>query len=247
MKKSKSEDNILITSTDEELLGNINKLDIVFKIMEENILKTLGKNENLRNEMILITEELENEKEDLQKKIQEREKEYKSILIEYEGEKENSDLISFTPEEYNMYFRKLHIELFECVKDVAIKNKKDIDEYNIIDKIIKPNLKEITDKERKIDSLIIDMEKYSKQNKKLFNISVTKVKNENKILNYYEERNIREIANTRRNAKILDKINKILISGRHKYKNPIALTIKKRRNNIKELKTEPSDFKLLYY
>ena len=39
MKKSKSEDNILITSTDEELLGNINKLDIVFKIMEKNILQ----------------------------------------------------------------------------------------------------------------------------------------------------------------------------------------------------------------
>ena len=108
-------------------------------------------------------------------------------------------------------------------------------------------MKEITDKERKIDSLIIDMEKYSKQDKKLFNISVTKVKNENKILKYYEERNIREIANTKRNAKILDKINKILISRRHKYKNPIPLTIKKRRNNIKELKTEPSDFKLLYY
>ena len=248
MKKSKSEDNILITSTDEELLGNINKLDIVFKIMEENILKTLGKNENLRNEMILITEELENEKEELQKKIQEREKEYKSILIEYEGEKENSDLISFTPEEYNRYFRKLHIELFECVKDLAIKNKKDIDEYNIIDKIIKPTLRDITDKERKIDSLIIDMEKYSKQDKILFNNSVTKVKNENKILKYYEERNNREIANTIRNAKILDKINKILITGKHKYKNPIPLTIiKKRRNNIKELKTEPSDFKLLYY
>ena len=91
--------------------------------------------------------------------------------------------------------RKLHIELFESVKDVTIKNKKDIDEYNIIDKIIKPTLRDITDKERKIDNLIIDMEKYSKQDKILFNSSVTKIKNENKILKYYEERNNREVAN----------------------------------------------------
>ena len=83
-KKTKSEDNILITSTDEELLGNINKMDIVFKIMEENILKTLAKKEKLRNEIVLINEEEENEKEDMQKKIEEREKEYKSALIEYQ-------------------------------------------------------------------------------------------------------------------------------------------------------------------
>ena len=43
MKKSKPEDNILITSTNEELLSNIHKIDIVFKFMEENILKALAK------------------------------------------------------------------------------------------------------------------------------------------------------------------------------------------------------------
>jgi hypothetical protein len=248
MKKTKSEDNILITSTDEELLGNINKMDIVFKIMEENILKTLAKKEKLRNEIVLINEEEENEKEEMLKKIEERDKEYKSILLEYKGEKNSADFISFTPEEYIEYIRKLHIELFESIKDVSIKNKKDIDEYNIIDKIIKPTLRDITDKERKIDSLIIDMEKYSKQDKVLFNASVGKIKNENKILKYYEERNNREVANAIRNTKILDKINKVLITGKHKYNNPIPLSIlKKRRNNTKELKTEPSDIKLLYY
>lgn len=248
MKKTKSEDNILITSTDEELLGNINKMDIVFKIMEENILKTLAKKEKIRNEIVLMNEEEEKEKEDMQKKIEEREKEYKSVLIEYQGEKNISDFISFRPEDYTEYMRKLHIELFESIKDVTIKNKKDIDEYNIIDKIIKPTLRDITDKERKIDNLIIDMEKYSKQDKILFNSSVTKIKNENKILKYYEERNNREVANAIRNTKILDKINKVLITGKHKYKNPIPLSIlKKRSNNIKELKTEPSDIKLLYY
>ena len=109
-------------------------------------------------------------------------------------------------------------------------------------------MRDITDKERKIDNLIIDMEKYSKQDKVLFNALVGKIKNENKILKYYEERNNREVANAIRNTTILDKINKVLITGKHKYNNPIPLSIlKKRRNNVKELKTDPSDIKLLYY
>ena len=247
MKKNKTED-ILITSTDEELLGNINKLDIVFKFMEENILKTLEKNENLRNEMLLLTEYEDNEKRDLEKKIKEREKEYNQILEEYKAEKENAELVYSSQEEYINFIRKLHIELFECIKDVIIKNKNELDEYNIIDKIIKPNLKNIKDKERKIDNLIIEMDKYSNQDNILFNQSVTKIKNENKLLKYHQEKRNREIENIFKNVKILEKINKKMVTGRYKYKSPIPLNIvKKRRNNLKELKTEPSDFKLLYY
>ena len=249
MKKSKPEDNILLTSTDEELMGNINKIDLVFKFMEEKILKTLDKKEQLRNEIIAITEERENEKKELEKKIHEREKEYKSVLQEYEAEKENGEeFVSLSKEEYIDYIRKLHIELFECVKDIDIKNKSDIDEYNIIDKIIKPTFCEIKEAERKIDSLIIEMGKYSKEDKELFNISVNKVKNENKILKFHQERHNREIASTMRNANILEKINKVMVTGKYKYKMQIPLNIiKKRRNNLKELKTEPSDIKLLYY
>lgn len=249
MKKSKPEDNILLTSTDEELMGNINKIDLVFKFMEEKILKTLDKKEQLRNEILEIIEERENEQKEMEKKIHEREKEYKGVLQEYEAEKENGEeFVSYSKEEYINFIRKLHIELFECAKDVKIKNKSDIDEYNIIDKIIRPTLCEIKEAERKIDSLIIEMGKYSKEDKELFNISVNKVKNENKILKFHQERHNREIASTLRNANILEKINKVMVTGKYKYKMQIPWNIiKKRRNNLKELKTEPSDIKLLYY
>jgi hypothetical protein len=248
MKKSKPEDNILITSTDEELLSNINKIDLVFKFMEENILKTLAKSEDLRNEIVLIKEEDQKEIEDLKKKIHEREIEYKEILKEYLAEKENSNLIYYSNEENNIFFRKLFMELFECTFDVIIKNRSDIDEYNVIDKIIKPSIKEIKDKERKIDNLILEMEKYSKQNKELFNISVTKIKNENKILKFHQERYNREFSSNLRNEKIFEKINKIMVTGKYKYKVQVPLNIiQKRQNNLKQLKTEPSDYKLLYY
>ena len=248
MKKHKPEDNILLTSTDEELMGNINKLDIVFNFMEERILKTLEKNEKLRNEIISINEEGENEKKIMEKEIQEREKEYKNILLEYEGEKSSGEFISFSKEDYINFMRKLYIELFECIKDINIKDKSDIDEYNILDKIIKPTLTDIKEKERQIDNLIIEMGKYSKDNKELFNRSVNKIKNENRVFKFHQERYNREIANTLRNENILEKINKIMITGKYKYKMQIPLHIlNKRRNNLKQLKTEPSDIKSLYY
>ena len=247
MKKSKPEDSVLITSTDEELLGNINKIDIVFKFMEDNILQTLEKNEKLRYEIVSIIEEGEKEKEELKKKIEERENEYIALLEEYKVEKENLQLIYSSKEEYNNYIRKLHIELFECVNDVLVK-KNDIDEYNIIDKIIKPNIKDIKEKERQIDSLEIEMQKYSKEDHEIFNNSLTKIKNENKLLKFHKEKIKRENTNSLRNEKILQKINKIMFTGRNKYKMSIPLNlIKKRRNNSKKIETEPSDFKLLYY
>ena len=161
----------------------------------------------------------------------------KILLIQY-----------LSSEKYNNFVRQLHVELFESSKNTIIKNKSDIDEYNVIDKIIKPTLKLITNKERKIDSLIIEMEKLSNEDKDLFNKSVIKIKNENKIVKYYEEKNNRDIANSLRNSKILDKINKVIITGKHKYKMPVPLSIiKKRRNEKKELETEPIEYKMLHY
>lgn len=73
-------------------------------------------------------------------------------MDEYLREKKNVELISFNSNGYNNYMKKLHIELFETIKDDTIKNKSDINEYNIIDKIVKPNLNEI--KKKKIELMI---------------------------------------------------------------------------------------------
>ena len=51
-----------------------------------------------------------------------------------------------------------------------------------------------------------------------------------------------------KNARILGKLNKIMVTGRYKYKMPMPLhIIKRRRNKSKETKTEPTDIKLLFY
>lgn len=247
MQNYNPENNVLDTSPEDEFLGP-SKIDIIFKIMEDNIMKSLAEKEKLRNETVSMVESWEKEKQEIEKIIKEREEEYEALYNEYLREKENVELITFSSGGYNSYMRKLHVDLFEFIKDVIIKNKYDIDEYNIVDKIIKPNMNDIKEKELKIDDLIGEMEKYSKENSKLFNISVNKVKNGNKILKYLEEKNNREIANSLRNVKILDKMNKIMITGKYKYKMPVPLNILKHRSdNKKELKTEPSDLEYLQY
>ena len=250
MKKYKSQEDLLITASHEEFSegGNSNKIDIVFNIMESNIMKTLAIKEKIRNETVSMTNNWEKEKEEFEDMIKQNEKEYKNLMDEYLIEKKNVDLISFNSNGYNNYMKKLHIELFESIKDTTIKNRNDINEYNIIDKIVKPNLDEIKKKENRIDNLLFEMEKYSVENNTLFNNSLTKIKNENKILKYMSDKNDRDNENSLRNAKILEKVNKIIITGKNKYKMPAPLSIlKKQNNNKKELKTESSDIQLLHY
>lgn len=250
MKKYKSQENLLITATQEEFSDGVdaNKIDIVFNIMESNIMKTLATKEKIRNEIISMADNWEKEKEELQHIIKENEKEYKSLMEEYSREKKNVELISFNSNGYNNYMKKLHIELFEGIKDATIKNKNDINEYNIIDKIVKPNLNEIKKKENRVDNLLLEMEKNSLEDNALFTNSVARIKNENKILKYMSDKKNRDIENSLRNAKILEKVNKIIITGRNKYKMPAPLSIlKKQNNNKKELKPESSDSQLLQY
>ena len=250
MKKYKSQENLLITATQEEFSegGDSNKIDIVFNIMESNIMKTLATKEKIRNESVSMANNWEKEKEELIYMIKQNEKEYKILMDEYLREKKCVELISFNSNGYNNYMKKLHIELFESIKDATINNKSDINEYNIIDKIVKPNLDEIKTKENKIDKLLFEMEKYSVEDNNLFNNSVTKIKNENKILKYMSDKNNRDIENSLRNAKILEKVNKIIITGKNKYKMHAPLyLLKKQNNNKKELKTESSDLQLLQY
>ena len=59
LKKNNIEDNIFITATDEEIAESINKIDIVFKILEDRILKTLSNRENIRQEIIEIKHDQE--------------------------------------------------------------------------------------------------------------------------------------------------------------------------------------------
>ena len=173
-------------------MENINKMDIVFKIMEEKILKTLSNKEKIRYELISLKENQKKIKEELDFKISEVEKEYQTLMKEYLEEKDNANFKSHSPEDYNFFIRNLLIDFFQYINPDLDKNKEDIDEYNIIDKVVKPAIASIKDDEDKIDDFLSNLEKYSIEDPEVFNKCINKIKNENKLAKYIRDKDKRE-------------------------------------------------------
>ena len=248
LEKNNDEENIFITATDEEIMESINKIDIVFKILEDRILKTLSNKENIRQEIIELKKKQEIIRKELEEKILEAKNEYENIMEEYEGEEDNNNFKSHSPEDYNNYIRDLFKDLFCCLDKDFIKAKDDIDEYNIIDKVVKPAISNIKDKEKQVDGLLSSLEIYSEEDPDSFNKCINKIKNENKLKKYYRERANREMQVKQKNIKIMEKYNRIFVKERNKYKILAPLSMfKKSKDTVEELRTGSSDFKLMYY
>jgi hypothetical protein len=248
LKKNNIEDNIFITATDEEITESINKIDIVFKILEERILKTLSNSEKIRQEIIEIKKEQNIIRKELELRLLEVKKEYQNIMEDYEGQEDNNYFKLDAPEEYDIYVRDLLKDFYSYINNDFIKKKEDIDEYNFIDKVVKPTIINIKRKEEQVDLLISDLEKYSEEDPGLFNKCINIIKNENKLKKYYREKIIREQQLKLKNDKIMEKFNKIFVKERNKFKMLAPLSIfKKSKNIVKELKAESADFKLIYY
>jgi hypothetical protein len=248
LKKNNIEDNIFIAATDEEIAESINKIDIVFKILEDRILKTLSNRENIRQEIIEIKNDQEKIRKELESRLLEVKEEYQNIMKDYEGEEDNNYFKLDSPEEYNIYVRDLLKDFYGYLNKDFIKKKEEIDEYNFIDKVVKPTILNIKDKEKQIDHLLLNLEKYSEEDPSSFNKCINVIKNENKLRKYNREKKNREIQLKLKNDKIMDKFNKIFVKERNKFKMLEPLSIfKKSKNIVKELKTESADFKLIYY
>ena len=246
IQKNNLDENIFVSATDEELMENINKIDIIFKIMEEKILKTLYNKEKIRQELIEFEKNQKIVLAELKSRIEETEKEYENIMKEFNEEKDNANLKSHSPEDYNFFIRTLLIDFFSYLDQDFVKSKDDVDEYNIIDKVVKPAIDNIKYTENQIDDLLSTMEKYSEEDPELFNKCLNKIKNENKLKKYYRERENRDMQIKLKNNKIMEKFNKVFVKERNKFKMLAPLSIfRKPKSIVKHLKTESADFKLI--
>ena len=169
-----------------ELLNDPNNLEMVFKIMEENIIQILNAKEKQEREFRDSVDMHNKEKNELNCKLKERENEYYTILSELKTFKRNSANIFIDSEtiEFGRYMKMLLVELNQNIVGDN-ENDKDVDEYNMITEIINPTIKKIHQKEKKVDSLIKELSDYHQENKVIFNAAVTKIKNENKMIKYH--------------------------------------------------------------
>ena len=230
-----------------ELLNDPNNLEVVFKIMEENIVQILAEKEKIEKEFMDIVEKHNNEKNELIIRLNEIEKEYYDILQDLKTFKRNSANIFIDSETIN-YDHYMKMLLLDIKQSVIVDNdiKKNIDEYNINTEIINPIVKKIHIKEKKIDTLIKELEECHQENKLIFNAAVTKIKNENKMIKYHLEIKKRDQENYERNVKIMEKAARVPLIGRYRYQLPFPSVKVKRKKDL-SLDNENNDYALLYY
>ena len=232
-----------------EILNDPKNLEMVFKMMENNILKILGEKEKYDKEFMDTIEIHNKEKNDLINKLNERENEYNDILNDLKIFKRNSAniFINYEAMDFSDYMKLLLIDIKNNVVDENEKeSKKDIEEYNVNTEIINPIVNEIHQQEKQVDSLIKELTEYHQENKEIFNKAVIKIKNENKMIKFHLEIQKRDQKNREKSLKIMEKASRIPIIGRYKY-NVQFPTVKVNKKKDNSQNKENDDYKLLDY
>ena len=229
-----------------KLLEDEDKINIIFKIMEDGIIQINNKLEEINKKRKINIINNINLTKEFKNKIDENRNEYKDLLEEYQKEKQLfiEGNHAFYGESINK--KKLLLELFEYIYGKKIKNKENINDKCFINEIINPIYKYIKEKENKINQLINEIEIYNKEDKETFHTIINQIKENNKIKKYREEKKKKEIQNENIKMKINDAIKQNIITGRNKYiiQKPI---FKLKKKIIPDINNKMIDDNLMYY
>ena len=215
------------------------KLESLFKLLEQNIRNILNKKNLYDEEIDEIQKEGKTSVEELNLKIYNLQNEYLLYLKEYEIEKKNIQNFCSDPyeENYIKYACKLLKEIDNFIKQtngIKIKNV-EINEDSIFTDAAIPTIKYLQKKESQINELHVQMEGYHKEDPELFNRVVINQKNYNRRIKLLNEKKVLEMKHLLRNKNIIDKLNKVIIKGKQRYKVPPPLkqhrSVDKKNNN----------------
>ena len=217
----------------QELKSDPLKIDAVIINKEYMVLKLLAEKENITFERKITKRDFKKEMEIYENKYNNYMNEYTIYLEEFQSEMRKMQTTE--PNKKNNDFHDYLITLFYDIKRELIKSEK-IKKRNrdtlLYSNLVIPCIKELQKKESFINKLIKDMESFEETDKKLFLKYVTETKLGNKAIKFYEEREALKMKEVERRAKIVKKINQIIITGKYKYKLPIT------RNKIKSFSKE---------
>lgn len=231
-----------------KILKDEEKVIIIFKIFQDNIMQINSKLDEITSEKMTIIDDIKNLKYNLTNRINADKKEYINLLKKYQKEKNQFEGTEYSINDKTNYKKNLLIELFEYIKELKLKNKENLDDKNFKKEIIIPLFRDIKQKENKINELISQIEIYSEENKEMFNKIINKLKQNNRLKKYYEERKIKEAELENKKNKIIEKVNQHIITGRNKYNSHIQFNKIKIQNEINPNEyNNIIDSNLIYY
>ena len=168
--------------------------------------------------------------------------------------KKNFNQIYLTPAERDI------IEFdYELLKDIYsllfgnIKKNKEIKDFkaenasDMYREVVCPIIKEIFNKEDKINELIKIMEENEKENNVIFNKVLNNRKMENRASKLFQEKELIKIKDIKRIRKYNEKMKKIIIKGRYKYNSPMPENYKSVLKRVNQTEMGINDYKMLTY
>jgi len=257
-----------------EVLSDNKKLDSIFKIMEENILKVMEEKEEFEKDDEKITEENMTKYNKLLSDYNNKKSNYEFYLKEIEQVKSKIKGIVIDPELFDYYseMNKLLEDLssysnntnkgfnisdintnigmnsFNSFNKTTSTNSNGTETEHFFSRNIKGAIQDIKMKEFLIEDLINEIQEAEKEDPKLVKLIVTEVRRENRIFKINEEKKIKQNEDFNKRKKIINKIKQNFVRQRCKFRELTPYHILKQREKylIKGEKDSP-DSNLLFY
>ena len=250
-----------------DILSDNNRLDNLFKIMEENILKVVEEKENFEKEEKKIMEENMNNYNKLMKDYENNKIKYELYLKELEKEKKKLENVTADPEleEYYSEMNFLTEDLCNYVKSLNknfnisdIKNTREsfnstlskvgTETQFFYSRKIQNCVNDLKLKEFIIEDLINEINEDVKKDPQLTKIIMAQVRLGNRIEKAENEKKIKEIEEFNKKQKIINKIGQFIVREKYKFKEPIPYhIIKQRRKHFVKYVPESTESNLLFY
>ena len=245
------------------ILSDNNRLEILFKIMEDNILQVFKQKEKLEEEHKRITEENTKIYDKLMKDYENNKSKYAIYLTELEEEKKKLQKYNIDPELFDYYS-----EMFILFNDISIfiisdqekQLKKNMSQSNLTTKqsednseyTLRKNMNEciesLKQKQFYVQGLINEIELYQKEDPELLKIIVNEIKINNRINRRKKEKqkNIEKDILKRKN--LVKKYRQNILRQKFKFQEPIPYhIIQERKKHVVKYKPDTTFTNLVFY
>ena len=246
------------------VLSDNNRLELVFQIMEDNILQVFKKREEFESEEKRIMDENMKIYDKLMKEYENNKSKYEIYLNELKDEKSKLNKYYIDPELVD-YFTEMYIllnDICDYVLDVDEKKelKKSVSETNLTnnnsvefsDYYLKNDVKNcfelLKQKQFYVLNLISEIEMDKKEDPKLFRVVITEVKINNRLLRrkLEKEKIMKKQLSNREN--IIKKYRQNILTQKYKFREPIPYhIIQERKKHVVKYKPGSTRTHLLFY
>ena len=247
-----------------DLFSDNNRLEILFQIMENNILQVFKQREDFEIAEKRIKEENMKKYNKLMTDYENNKSKYDIYLTELQEEKKGLSKYNVDPELFD-YYNEMDILLNNfCYFVVSDEKKKEmknsVSELDLTKRItkdeagfffrrdVKKCIEILREKQFSIQNLINEIEAYKKEDPELLGIVINQVKNDNRFERRQMEREKKFQQELAKRENIIKKYRQSILIQRFKFKEPIPYhIIKERRKHVVKFKPESTSTNLLFY